>query len=80
MTPDELISARAETHGDFRAVAQVAQTIRYAIREAPGWAAMSVMQREIADSIAVKLARFVCGDPNFPDHLRDIAGYAGLDR
>lgn len=38
-----------------------------------------MVRREIADSIAVKLARFVCGDSSHPDHLLDIGGYARLD-
>jgi hypothetical protein len=28
--------------------------------------------------ICVKMARINCGDPDFPDHFADIAGYADL--
>jgi hypothetical protein len=78
MNTDELLAERQKTHGNFRDVARVAQMMRYAMRYDTNWGGMTLVQKEVADSIAGKLARFVCGDPNFPDHMKDIIGYAEL--
>jgi hypothetical protein len=37
-----------------------------------------MVQREVVDAWAGKIARFVCGDANHPDHAIDIIGYAEL--
>jgi hypothetical protein len=47
-------------------------------RAAPGWAMLAAAQREGLEMIATKLAQLLCGDPTFPDHAADIAGYARL--
>jgi hypothetical protein len=75
---DALVAARHETHGEFRQTARCAQQLRSLIHSEPGWASLSPVQREALDSIAVKIARILCGDPNFPDHWADIGGYAAL--
>jgi hypothetical protein len=78
MTPDDLIAERGKTHGDFKEVAKVAQTIKYAFRQSSGWSSLSMAKREVMDAWAGKMARIVCGNPNFPDHVDDIVGYATL--
>jgi hypothetical protein len=37
---------------------------------------MGYEEREMVDMILHKIARMVCGDPDHPDHLDDIIGYA----
>jgi hypothetical protein len=75
---EKIIGARFLTHGDFGFTSQVAQAIKDALRSGPSWKKLSPVQREALDGRAVKLARIVCGDPNFPDHWDDDDGYRGL--
>jgi hypothetical protein len=73
---DEILDDRQKTHGDFGEVAVIAQAIKTIIR---GHAQLlSLDQREALDMIATKIARILSGDPEEPDHWRDIMGYAAL--
>lgn len=73
-----LISERSKTHGEFRDNARISQQIMETLRSGPSWKFMSSEQRQALDFISCKMARIVCGDPSFPDHWIDIAGYATL--
>ncbi len=75
---DDLLRARGQQHGSFDAVAITAQRIKMTLREGPSWNAMTWKQREALELIATKQARIVCGNPDEPDHWRDIGGYARL--
>lgn len=75
---DELISRRGETHGSFDEVAEIARSLKDWLRHGSAWSRLSPIQREALESKATKLARIVCGDPNFPDHWLDDAGYTWL--
>jgi hypothetical protein len=78
MSIDDILHERAQTHGDFADVARIAQEIKAVYRETRGWPPLDDLQRESIDMIAVKLARILAGNPNFPDHFSDICGYARL--
>lgn len=78
MSPDSLIRERSETHGDFADVARISQVIRYQMRESRNWSDLSLVKREALDCIVGKIARILSGDSEFPDHWRDIQGYARL--
>ncbi|MDP3554831.1 hypothetical protein [Methylocystis sp.] len=71
----DIVAKREKTHGDFASTAVVAQALKNALRAGPSWHRLSDVQREALDGRAVKLARIVCGDPNFPDHWDDDDGY-----
>lgn len=71
---DDILNEREKTHGDFSDVAEVAQNIKECFVRSD----TSLMQDEAIDMIANKIARICCGNPNEPDHWRDIAGYAML--
>ncbi len=73
-----ILAERARTHGQFADVASVAQRIKLTLRSAPGWDDLSEQQRESLEMICNKLGRILSGDPNEPDHWRDISGYAEL--
>lgn len=75
---DGLIDERGKTHGDFDEVAEIAQAIKGWLRKGSAWSRLTPVQREALESKATKDARIVCGDPNFPDHWRDDAGYTAL--
>jgi hypothetical protein len=70
----DLLNEREQTHGRFEEVAYTARTIRYAMTRD----GLSAVQEEALGMIASKLARITCGNPDEPDHWRDIAGYAEL--
>ena len=72
-----LLAERARTHGNFGDVAESAQAIKSEIRKADH---LSPAQIEALDLIATKIARILHGNPDDPDHWRDIAGYARLAR
>jgi len=74
MSIEDVLDAREKTHGDFREVAKISQTIKafYARKSMP------LHQREALDMIASKLARIVSGDNNEMDHWIDLSGYATL--
>ena len=84
----DILEERGKTHGDFRDVAELSQALKNAIRRhtakmsdrAPfsNSKSKTSSQCEALDNIAQKMARIVCGNPNEPDHWRDIAGYALL--
>lgn len=76
MTPADIISERAKTHGDYKIQAKLAQDLKARIRQEGG--NLSPQQAEALEMICVKIARIVCGNPNEPDHYNDIAGYALL--
>jgi len=75
---DKLLAERQRSHGDFGAVAAVAQTIKQSLRRAARWDALPEKQREALEMITVKMARIVAGDHKHRDHWNDIAGYARL--
>ena len=57
-------------------MAAVTNGIRNYLRRGGAFAWMGSAQIVALDEIAIKLARIVCGDPSYPDHWDDIAGYA----
>jgi hypothetical protein len=74
----QVIEERAETHGDFAETAYLAQALKSVMHRASNWPLLLPQQREALDHNATKVARILSGDPNEPDHWRDIAGYARL--
>lgn len=80
MTPEARLAERHKTHGDFREVARIAQSLRYIFRSGGNWdnESLSSRQREALDGMAVKIARILSGDPRFADHWNDLIGYVML--
>ena len=75
---DSLLAERGKTHGDFSQHAQITQDLKFIMTSTPGYAKLTASQREALDMNAHKIGRILAGDPNFPDHWDDIAGYARL--
>lgn len=74
---DETLAEREKTHGPYARHAAITQALKE-ILHGPWWASFSPTQKETIDMIAHKLGRICAGDPDFPDHYKDIAGYATL--
>jgi len=72
------LKQRGKTHGKFSDTANAEQELRDWLREQEGWEQLSASQRCALDMIVHKMARIMCGNPNFADHWHDIQGYAQL--
>ena len=75
---DPLLQEREKTHGSFKLNAEISQRLKTLFSEYPSYAAMSNVQREALDMIALKLSRVLSGQWDYKDHFDDIAGYAKL--
>jgi len=74
-----LLAERQHTHGDFQATAMIAQRFKDISKSTPNWNVnLTDVQREALEAIFVKIARILSGDPNHPDHWRDVEGSAHL--
>ena len=79
------LAERGKTHGDFRENGRIMQQLKAIARTGVNWPGdidpelpLSMEQREAIDMILHKVGRILSGNPNEPDHWRDIAGYATL--
>jgi hypothetical protein len=75
---DPLLAEREFTHGNYCDTAHVAQMLKIEMHGRVKWSALSARQQESLDQIATKIGRILSGDPNEPEHWKDIAGYANL--
>ena len=71
-----VLCERENTHGDFKLVAATAQELKLVLGIHSN--KFTFVQQESLDLICTKLARIVRGNPNEPDHWKDIIGYATL--
>ena len=78
MNIDQILNEREQTHGLFREVAGYSQALKTLMRSSRNWAQLDVAQAQALEVIADKMARILCGDPSFPDHWQDGAGYFEL--
>lgn len=72
------LNERGKTHGDFKVQASTAQRLKQCLTGHDCWARLEHSQREALETICTKMSRILNGNPNEPDHWRDIAGYATL--
>lgn len=80
MKTEQMLNEREKTHGDFERVSKMWVNLRNVVE--PDIRICENVEKITAalDMILLKIARIVCGDPNFDDHWDDIAGYAMLGR
>jgi Domain of unknown function (DUF6378) len=76
----ETLAQREKTHGDFSEHARVSQSLKIVMENhlCLHRKVLTAQQKEALEMIFHKIARILCGDPNYIDHWRDIAGYATL--
>jgi hypothetical protein len=60
------------------AQAATAQRLKNALAVVPEFAELPADMREAMQTICTKMSRALHGNPDEPDHWRDIAGYATL--
>lgn len=84
MKTEQILNEREKTHGDFDRVANLYNALKmevtWSLDEKTGEHKITYKHILPIDMILLKLARIVCGDPTFPDHWDDIAGYAMLGK
>jgi hypothetical protein len=74
----DTLNQRSKTHGDFRENGRIMQLLKENIRATVNWKQLPNEQKEALEMIAHKIGRICTGNPNEPDHWKDIAGYATL--
>lgn len=91
---NQTLNERANTHGDFRDNGRIMQALKHTMRESLNWPihiqgsnlyrvadkaiGLTFEQMEALEMIQHKIGRILSGNPNEPDHWKDIAGYATL--
>lgn len=78
MSIEDILKERGSRYGEFRYQAEIAQDIKRAMNQTPGWQNLADFQKESLEMIANKIARALNGDPNHHDTWYDIEGYAKL--
>lgn len=74
----ETLQERGSRYGKFTSNAVMTELLLDSLQHREAWHAMQPYQREALRMICHKIARIVCGDPDYDDSWRDIAGYASL--
>ena len=75
---DKLLSERGKTHGDYAVHAGITQRLKSVMHATPYWPLLTDTMKETLEMNAHKIGRILAGNPAFPDHWADIAGYARL--
>ena len=75
-----LLQNREKTHGSYPSTAKLSQALKDTMKSGPNWIRLSDAQAEALEMIALKIARILSGDPEYPDHWDDVIGYAKLGR
>ncbi len=78
MTVQDTLNERGKRYGDFTVHATVAQDLQCTMHNTPQWPGLMPEQKQALTVIADKIARILCGDPNYADNWHDIQGYARL--
>lgn len=76
-TTQDTLNERGKTHGNFIEQARTSQELKN-ILKTHGSQPLTKDQHEALETICMKISRILHGNPNEPDHWRDIAGYATL--
>lgn len=75
---EPLLATRQTTHGSFQDNAIMSQAIKAMFRASAGWAALTDIEREAMDMIALKFSRILSGKSMERQHWEDVKGYAAL--
>jgi hypothetical protein len=79
MSIQDTLNQRQKTHGDFQENGRIMQMLKEVMRmKGKNWDALPAHQKEALEMIQHKIGRILSGNPNEPDHWKDIAGYATL--
>lgn len=76
MSIESTLRERGSRYGTFEENARITQSLMEVLQTGQNFDKFEHMHKECVHMICHKLARMVCGDPNYDDNPRDIAGYA----
>lgn len=77
MSIEKTLEERGTRYGDFKDVAETTYQLQEVLKRSQA-SRITSSQIIALDMICNKMARIVCGDPNYIDNWHDIAGYATL--
>jgi hypothetical protein len=72
------LKERGSRYGSFEHNAKITQRLCNVLKQAPNYDLLEEEHIEAFHMIFHKIARCVCGDPNYIDNIHDIVGYAKL--
>ena len=75
---EKTLAQRGAVYGRFVDHAAISQSIKRAMRAAPGWQELPDDMRESLEMLAHKVARILNGNPDYVDSWHDVSGYATL--
>ena len=75
---EKTLKDRGSKYGSFEDNATITRMLCDVLRKAPNYRKLSTEHLEAFHMIFHKIARCVCGDPEYTDNIHDIAGYAQL--
>jgi len=75
---DKTLKERGSRYGSFEHNAKITQRLCNVLKQAPNYDLLEEEHIEAFHMIFHKIARCVCGDPNYIDNIHDIIGYAKL--
>jgi len=75
---DKTLKERGSRYGSFEHNAKITQRLCNVLKQAPNYDLLEEEHIEAFHMIFHKIARCVCGDPNYIDNIHDIVGYAKL--
>lgn len=78
MSIEDTLAERLKTHGSFIENGRIMQALKDVARSGVNWHRLTPYQKEAIDMNMHKIGRILSGDPDCPDHWRDISGYATL--
>ena len=73
-----ILAERCKIHGDFTDDAEIAQALKDVMRRGLNWVELDAGPARSVEQTQTKIARILSGDPNHPDHWKDIQGYPRL--
>lgn len=74
----ETLQNRGSRYGSFEDNAKITQALCDVLKGAPNYSKLQKEHLEAFHMIFHKIARAVCGDPDYVDNIHDIIGYATL--
>ncbi len=75
---NQTLENRGKKYGKFEDNADITQELIKVIEKAPNYSKLTNQHKEAFHMIFHKIARAVCGDPNYLDNIHDIIGYSQL--
>lgn len=74
----DTLKERGNKYGTFEENSRITQSLCSILKTAPSYTKLDKQHKECFHMIFHKIARAVCGDPDYVDNIHDIIGYSKL--